>query len=910
MKNDFFSVNQTKNNWQKEIQLWAWLPLKQRPKEALILLIIALPILYMASAPDLEGHSSALSIVLPLLIIWAGFQLGSVAAAGLVLTSAIMIYLSPSHHPDIIYTLLGFALLGQVIAGLIYYKNKAEKELKNHLNKLLLSTQALDSISQAVLITSQDHKIIYANKAFEKTNGRNDNEILGKTCRFMQGPLSDLETTSNIRIALKNGQPFHGEIINYRKDGSHYWNEISITPIFNEQQEITHFVSTQRDVSERKITEKTIEKSAGKTTKLLEDIQKLTANVPGMIYQFKLEKTGKSYFPYCSEGIRDICLLSPEEIHEDAHKLFNLVHPEDINELNKSILESAKTGSPWQQEYRAIFPDQSVHWMLGNAQPEALEDGSILWHGFISDISEIKQKESLLKEQDSKLNSILSSAADGIILIDCKGKVILFNAAAERIFGYTADEVIHKNVKLLMQEPEHSQHDQYLEQYLNTGHAQIIGIGREIMGRNKNGQLIPLDLSISEWKSGAERMFTGIIRDISERKKVQAQLVQSQKMDALSQLSGGLAHDFNNLLGIIIANLDFIEPALQGNIKAMERQQSAINAAMRGSDITRRLLQLSRKSTLPLNEIKPKSIGGLIEEVLGLLKRTLGADININTFIEPNLPLIKLDTAEFENVLINLAINARDAMPEGGGDIVIYLHHWRPEIFNHCKDIDLDNQEYLLLEFNDNGKGMPAEISERVFEPFFSTKTENGTGLGLTMVYGFVKQLHGHIRVYSELGIGTMFHIFLPINALEKNINIVEKTTIQNPIQGGKETILLVDDEVDLREVTAEHLATFGYSVIQAKNGMDALDKLEQAGKVDLLLSDIVMPGGMDGVTLAQHIAESCPNMAVLLTSGYPHKNSSSDRSETLFGEILHKPYRREALMLAVRKRMDEKIAA
>jgi PAS domain S-box-containing protein len=909
MKDDFFSVNASKSRWQKEIQLWAWLPLKQHPKEALILLAIALPVLYIASAPDLEGHSSALSILLPLLIIWAGFHLGSVATAGLVLTSAIMIYLSPSHHPDMMYTLLGFALLGQVIAGLIYYKNKAEAELKAHLNKLVLSNQALDSISQAVLITSVDYKIIYANKAFEDTNGIKQNEVIGKKCTFMQGPLSSPIIIEKIRTALKNGQPFHGEIINYRKDGSHYWNEISIIPIFNAQQEITHFVSTQHDESERKITEKTIEKSAKKTAQLLEEIQKLTSNVPGMIYQFKLEKTGKSYFPYCSEGIRDLFLVSPEEILEDAQVLFNLIHPEDINELNSSILESAKTGEPWQLEYRTIFPDQSLHWMLGNAQPEALDDGSILWHGFISDIYEIKQKESQLKEQDSKLNSILKSAADGIILIDSKGTMFLFNGAAEHIFGYTAAEVMHKNIRLLMQESEHSQHDQYLDNYLNTGDAKIIGIGREVMGKNKNGQLIPLDLSISEWKLGNERMFTGIVRDISERKKVQAQLIQSQKMDALSQLSGGLAHDFNNLLGIIIANLDFIEPALQGNAKAMERQQSAINAAMRGSDITRRLLQLSRKSPLPLNEIKPKSVGGLIEEVLGLLKRTLGADININTFIEPNLPLITLDATTFENALINLAINARDAMPDTGGDIVIYLHHWRPEIFNHCKDINLDNQAYLLLEFNDNGKGMSADVCERVFEPFFSTKTENGTGLGLAMVYGFVKQLHGHIRVYSEQGIGTMFHIFLPIDAVQ-NINIIEPASRHLPIQGGKETILLVDDEVDLREVTAEHLTTFGYSVIQAKNGMDALDKLEHAGKVDLLLSDIVMPGGMDGVTLAQDIVESCPHIAVLLTSGYPHKNSSSDRSETLFGEILHKPYRREALMLAVRKRMDEKITA
>ncbi|MGL4603848.1 MAG: ATP-binding protein, partial [Iodobacter sp.] len=385
--------------------------------------------------------------------------------------------------------------------------------------------------------------------------------------------------------------------------------------------------------------------------------------------------------------------------------------------------------------------------------------------------------------------------------------------------------------------------------------------------------------------------------------------IQSQKMDALSHLSGGLAHDFNNLLGIIIANLDFIAMETEGNPKARMRCQSALDAALRGADITRRLLKLSRQQPGLPQEIKPQNVGELIHGVLALLQRTLGPEITINTFIEPDLPAIKLDTAEFENILINLAINARDAMPEDGGDIVIYLHHWRPEIFNHAKDIQPDDQHYLLLEFNDNGKGMPAEISERIFEPFFTTKAEKGTGLGLAMVYGFIKQLNGHIRVYSEPGVGTMFHLFLPIDPAAKNA--AGKTSIAaEPVVGGCETILLVDDEASLREVTAEHLRSLGYGVIQAENALDAIEKLAIAGRVDLLLSDIVMPGGMDGITLAQYISEFSPDMAVLLTSGYPHKNSAADRSATLFGEILHKPYQRETLMRSVRQRIDEKIAA
>jgi signal transduction histidine kinase/ActR/RegA family two-component response regulator len=387
-----------------------------------------------------------------------------------------------------------------------------------------------------------------------------------------------------------------------------------------------------------------------------------------------------------------------------------------------------------------------------------------------------------------------------------------------------------------------------------------------------------------------------LLAETGERQKVQAQLHQAQKMEALGQLTGGLAHDFNNHLGIIIGNLDLLAEKSDRDADDKELIDDALAAAFSGADLTRRLLAFARRQPLRPERIDANQ---LIGNIAKLLRRTLGGRIEIGLNFDASIPPIMADPAQLEAAIANLANNARDAMPEGGKLTITTGLRYLDEEYA-AEHSEVTPGAYMMIEVSDTGTGMSPQVAERVFEPFFTTKEPGrGTGLGLSMVFGFLKQSGGHINVYSELGKGTTFRLYLRTDeaSIEEAVGPAEGVVSYN---GHGERILVVEDNIKLRTVLTRQLVELGYRVSEAGTADEALALLDAA--VDLLLTDIVMPGKLDGCALAREFIARNPGGKVLLTSGFPNSRLSEIEGLDTRLRLLDKPYRKQDLARVLRE--------
>jgi PAS domain S-box-containing protein len=505
--------------------------------------------------------------------------------------------------------------------------------------------------------------------------------------------------------------------------------------------------------------------------------------------------------------------------------------------------------------------------------------------------------------QAAKLKGILESAVTAIITIDECGLIEGVNPATERLFGYGASELIGQNVKVLMPEPYRSEHDGYVESYLRTGEKKIIGIGREVNGRRKDGTNFPLHLSVGEYEAEGRRYFTGIIYDISDRRHIEEalreserRLGQSQKMEAVGQLTGGIAHDFNNLLLVITGNLELLEPRLTSD-EARTLLREAQDAAGLGSKLTDRLLSFARRRHLDAHIIQ---LNDLVVNIADMLRRTLGEHIALSNSLAADAWSTRADPDQFQSAIVNMAVNARDAMPQGG-KLVIETRNTMLDAGDIGHQSELQPGEYVRLSISDTGEGMTSDVRDRVFEPFFTTKEKGrGTGLGLAMVYGFVKQSGGHVTLYSEPSHGTTFNLYFPrTQSLQVSDTPVSKET--HAPMSAVETILVVEDDSRVRQLTIKRLKLIGYGVLEASDGPSALAILERDDRVDLVFTDLIMPGGLSGREVALRAREIRPGIKVLLTSGYAEELVRGDelRRENL--TVLRKPYLQAELVAALR---------
>jgi len=379
------------------------------------------------------------------------------------------------------------------------------------------------------------------------------------------------------------------------------------------------------------------------------------------------------------------------------------------------------------------------------------------------------------------------------------------------------------------------------------------------------------------------------------------QLQQSQKMDAIGRLTGGIAHDFNNLLGIVIGNLDLLERQISDDESALQRIQTAQKAALRGADLTRRLLAFSSHENL---SPAPNNVHHLIRNMIEMTQSVIGPEINITTRFHESLSQILIDQTGLESALVNLVVNARDAMPRGGCIAISTDVANLDAAYPPVQAGELKAGRYACISVSDSGEGMSKQTLERVFEPFFTTKPRGkGTGLGLAMVYGFVKQSQGTVRIYSEAGYGTTVTLYLPLTE-DASLPVAVVTTPHIAFDGNA-TVLVVDDEIDLLDIATAYLAGMGCKAFTALDGNDALEIIKREKDIDLMVTDIVMPGGMNGVELAHKVRQLNSKIKIIYCSGFP-ADALAERSMPLVdGPLLHKPYQRDEFNALVRRILE-----
>ena len=592
---------------------------------------------------------------------------------------------------------------------------------------------------------------------------------------------------------------------------------------------------------------------------------------------------------------------SEDELRERT--IFDLTHPEDVPR-NRQLFDDLATGrrSSYQFEKRFIRKDGSIFWGRLTVYPLRDERGRPTHHiGLVEDVSERRGAKEALQESTERLQAVLNSAVDGIVLIDRAGIIQSVNPSVQKMFGYAPEELVGHNVKILMPSPWREEHDGYLARYQATGEARIIGIGREVAGRRRDGSTFPVDLAVSEVRHGGEVFYLGTLRDISERVRLEAEIRQAQKMEAIGRLAGGVAHDFNTLLGTIRGYSEILLSALPGE-EALRRHVEQIHqAALRGAQLTRQLLVFSRRQEIQARAV---DLEDLLADVEVMLDRLIGEDVHLIRAIGPQLGHVWGDPGELHQVLLNLIVNACDAMPSGGS-LTLSLRNLDADEEIAVEGGRLPPGPYVLLQVADTGIGMDEETRGRIFEPFFTTKEPGkGTGLGLSTVHAIIRRCKGGVAVESRPGQGTTLRVYLPSAgevAGEEAAPAAAPDEAAVAAPGG-ETILLVEDDDMFRGLLRQVLESQGYRVLTAGNPQAALEVAAAHGdEIQLLLSDMVMPGGT-GAGLAHKLGGQYPKMKVALMSGYTDDALASREADTTTADaFLEKPFATQDLLRLIR---------
>jgi PAS domain S-box-containing protein len=673
---------------------------------------------------------------------------------------------------------------------------------------LRLRDQAIATVSEGIVIAGPrqaDYGIIYANAGFERLTGYTFDEIRGRNCHFLQGQETDPATVATIRTALKEHRACAVEILNYRKDGTSFWNALSISPVKDPEGKVTHFVGVQQDINARKQAEEELRKARAELEVRVEertrDLSQANQALKEQIVEREQAETSlresEQRFRLLGEGILDqVWTANPvgqlDYVNGRTLRYFgrtlaegmkqgwqDVVHPEDLPVCAEHWTRSLQTGENYEVEFRLRRADGTYRWHLARATAGRDPDGQIIkWFGTNTDIDDRKQAEEALRQSEEQLR-------------------------------------------------------------------------------------------------------------------------QSQKMESIGTLAGGVAHDFNNLLTIILGNTQLALSRLEPQSPTRQSLVEIEKAGNRAATLTRQMLTFSRFQRLELRTI---NLNDTINEIMKLVQRIIGADVEVRFNMAGNLSPVFADPAQIEQVVMNLAVNARDAMSGGGLLVIATDNIILDENYCHLYP-DCHPGSYTQLTVSDTGTGMSAQTKERIFEPFFTTKEAGkGTGLGLSMVYGIVKQHDGLIQVSSELGHGTTFKIYLPV---DEKVIIEEAQPAPPMVRGGTETILVAEDEEPLRELARVVLEELGYKVLLACDGAEAIQVFTaERERIDLLILDVVMPR-LGGYEVYEQLRAAGERVLVLFMTGYSAELRQGKFIENTGAPLLQKPYSIEMLGRTVREMLD-----
>ena len=517
------------------------------------------------------------------------------------------------------------------------------------------------------------------------------------------------------------------------------------------------------------------------------------------------------------------------------------------------------------------------------------------------DITEQRQQEARINEQKDRFRLLYDETPVMMYSIDATGCLISVSNYWLRVMGYDRNEVIgRRSVDFLTPESRKKAVDEVLPAFFERGECRDV----EYQMVKKDGELIEVLLSaIAMYEDGQFQRSLAVMTDVTDRKAVEYKLVQAQKMEMVGQLTGGLAHDFNNLLSVVMGNLQLLEREIEATEKASRQIAAALDATERGAELTRRLLAFSRRQKLESSIFEPNQ---MIRGLRDLLTSSLGEHIKLQFSLMPEIPNVVTDRAQLESAILNLAVNARDAMPSGGN---LTIENAETTI-THPRRFQADEilpGNYVVISVIDTGVGIPRDKIASVFEPFFTTKAVGkGSGLGLSMIYGLMRQSGGYVQIDSVVGRGTTVRLYLPA-VTERADRAAEPVKSAGLVKGSGEIILVVEDQDAVRDVAVGLIEELGYTVLKAASGPEAMEIVSSICRIDLLFTDIVMPGGMDGPTLAIEARKLRPELPVIFTTGYADASVLRKIRKSVNGGVVTKPYRRDDLAEKIGIALDKK---
>jgi PAS domain S-box-containing protein len=514
------------------------------------------------------------------------------------------------------------------------------------------------------------------------------------------------------------------------------------------------------------------------------------------------------------------------------------------------------------------------------------------------DVTEQKLSRRALHESEARYRAMIEGSNLGIHVGSKDRPRIFANLACMRLFGFESqEELLATPISSLTCEHDMERMAQIREAAFGEG---PIDVSYEFDGRRKDGSIIPLEVFMQRITWEGEEAVQRTFIDLTSRKRAEEQLHQAQKMETVGQLTGGIAHDFNNLLTIVLGSLELMSGRIEQDTVARKYADRAIESVERGAQLTQRLLAFSRRQTLAPEIIDARD---LVSGLTDPLRQTLGETVEINITGSAEIWRCEVDPIQLENAILNLAINARDAMP-GGGQLSIGIDNIEFSEPHRSPLVDIPAGQYVVVAVTDSGTGMPRDVVEQAFDPFFTTKEVGvGSGLGLSMVYGFVNQSGGQVSVYSEEGIGTTVKLYLPRSEEAAQAPAPQNAETEPSAQG--ETILVVEDDRDVRDMTIAMLERLNYVTLQCPDGKQALEILETEADVKLLFTDVVLPGGMSGPELARIVQGKRPGIGILFTSGYTEDAMQQQGWLEEGVELLNKPFHKADLAQKIRTAID-----
>ena len=747
----------------------------------------------------------------------------------------------------------------------------------------------VEGSQDAIISANLDGIILSWNHGAEVMFGHLSPEMIGQPVSRIVPPES-LEESRRLTLLASQG-PQQAEVIRMRRDGSRIHTSLTTSPIRDAHQRVVGVSGIHHDIS----AQKQVEESLRRNERRLAEAQRL-AHVGSWELDLATGVTSWSDEQYRIYGV------DPASFTPTYENFFNLVHPDDRARVQEEQDRAMYEQRPFRGQHRAIRQDGSIRTIHFECEVVSNDRGEpVRIVGTVQDITEQREAEGAIRE----LAAIVEASQDAIFSKTLDGSIISWNAGAQRMYGYSADEMRGRSVTVLVPEDRLEEHSRMMETIRRGGHVESIDTER----LTREGRRIHVSISLSPITDPAGNVISAsiIARDITQHKQAEEALRssdellrQAMKMEAVGRLAGGVAHDFNNLLTVILGSAQLFELNHGMNSPGSGEIEEIRKAANRASGLTQQLLAFSRRQVL---EPRILDLNMVVGDTLKMLRRLIGEDVEILVRHDTALGRVLADPGQMEQVILNLAVNARDAMPSGGTLTI--------ETRNADLDASLSDQgrdivpgRYVVLAVTDTGCGISRENQTHLFEPFFSTKEHGkGTGLGLAMVFGVVKQSGGYICVSSEIGRGSTFKIYLPrVNGVSPTAR-PEKT--EDRARGGTETVLLVEDEEQVRRISRRCLEISGYHVLEAENGVDALMKAgSHEGRIDLVVTDVVMPR-MGGRELAERMTKLRPLARVLFVSGYTDDAIVHHDVERARLDFLQKPFTHESLARKVREVLD-----